>query len=311
MPRIIEIVSPYEKTDALEKEINNVKGVLNLQMLRQASVQPPGDVLQVTIPNRHLQELMRVLDRSGLGQENGISLNSSQPGSVITTGLSYRIDRDSNEATWEEMEMIISKGSNANVNTLLIMAIAGSLAIAGIVTNTLHIVIGGMLVAPGFMPIIRIPLGLVARHEGWYRGLIDVLKGYGALISGAVLTTLAMQAMGYDVVAGATSYHVMDKKLLEYWTTIDGPGLLASAVSALAGAILLATNRSIFTSGVMIGLALVPAAALIGLALTVGHWELAGKAFLRFGLDVLLVLVIPLLFFYRERVRIHQRDMHF
>ncbi|CAN5920889.1 hypothetical protein BH24BAC1_BH24BAC1_17030 [soil metagenome] len=118
-----------------------------------------------------------------------------------------------------------------------------------------------------------------------------------------------MQGMGYDVVAGDTSYHVMDKKLLEYWTMVNGTAILTSAVSALAGAILLATKRSIFTSGVMIGLALVPSAAIIGLAFTVGDFGLAGKAFLRFGVDALLVLGFPLLFFYRERVRIHQRDI--
>jgi hypothetical protein len=46
------------------------------------------------------------------------------------------------------------------------------------------------------------------------------------------------------------------------------------------------------------------------LAFTVGDFSLAGKAFLRLGVDVLLVLGVPLLFFYRERVRIHQRDIH-
>ncbi|CAN5920880.1 hypothetical protein BH24BAC1_BH24BAC1_17020 [soil metagenome] len=182
MARIIEVVSPYGKTGALEKEIKKVKGVLNLRLLRQISVQPAGDVLSVTIPNRHLQELMRVLERFDLGKENGICLHSSQPDSLIPTSPSYQVDRDSNEATWEEMEMIISMDSNANLNTLLIMAIAGSLAIVGIVTNALHIAIGGMLVAPGFMPIIRIPLGIVAGHQGWYWGVVDTLKGYGASI---------------------------------------------------------------------------------------------------------------------------------
>jgi hypothetical protein len=64
-------------------------------------------------------------------------------------------------------------------------------------------------------------------------------------VLGAALTSLAMQGMGYNGVAGDTSYHVMDKKLLAYWTTTNGPAILTSAVAGLAGAVLLATKRSI------------------------------------------------------------------
>jgi hypothetical protein len=309
MARTVEIIAPPERTAELSDRLRGLRGLINLKLMRGASVEPPGDAFSVPVSNRHLQELMRLLDSFGLGREGGVSSSSSEPDSVISQGDSYRIDLDSNEAAWEEMEMIISKGSNAHAATLLLMAAAGCLAVVGIVTSALHVVIGGMLLAPGFMPVIRIPLGVVARHPCWRRGVTDTLKGYAVLVFAAALTSVALQWMGYDIIAASTSYHVMEDRFINYWTTITGSSLLSSAAASLGGAILIATKRSIFASGVMIGLALIPSAAIIGMGLVTADLVLMAKAFSRFSVDIGLVLTIPLLFFAWERHRVHRRDM--
>lgn len=176
MARIVSITSSPDKTNVLLRDLNKIEGLLELQVFREVSIQPPGDLIKFAVPNSHLHEVMRMLDGYGLGQENGISLSTSEPESYIPTGSSRKIERDINEGSWEEMEMTISNDSNTSINTLLIMVVSGSLATIGVVTNSLHIVIGGMLVAPGFMPITRVALGLVSRHKAWYYGSWDFLK---------------------------------------------------------------------------------------------------------------------------------------
>ena len=187
------------------------------------------------------------------------------------------------------------------------MAIAGSLAAIGLTTNTLHIVIAGMLVAPGFMPITRLSLGVIGKHNNWKYGSIDILTGYAALIAGAAATTLLLKALSFDPLAGSTGYYLPGEQLAEYWTTISTTSLLGSAAASMAGAILVATKKSVFTSGVMIGLALVPTATIIGMALVSGEPELAGKAFLRFGLDVLLIFIFSLIIFLWVQLYFHKR----
>ncbi|NJK85467.1 MAG: hypothetical protein HC906_05360, partial [Bacteroidales bacterium] len=59
------------------------------------------------------------------------------------------IERDNSEAIWEEILMTISKDSNTTNNTLILMFLSGCLAVMGLSTNSLHIVIAGMLIAPG------------------------------------------------------------------------------------------------------------------------------------------------------------------
>jgi hypothetical protein len=36
-----------------------------------------------------------------------------------------------------------------------------------LVSDTLHIVIGGMLIAPGFEPLLRIIFGMLGRRHSW------------------------------------------------------------------------------------------------------------------------------------------------
>ncbi|MCC9137739.1 DUF389 domain-containing protein [Pontibacter silvestris] len=308
MARSISITSPYDKTDEILKNLENMDGIMQLQVIQNASVKPPGDVITVVTPNKHLQKLMRVLDGVGLGKKDGISILSSEPDSFIPTSSSFTVYRDDNESTWEEMEMIISNDSNTTINTLIIMTISGALATIGIATNSIHLVIGGMLVAPGFMPILRVSLGIVSRYERWHYGIWDTLKAYVTLILSAAVTAVILASLNYSPMVGATSYYIPDKELLEYWTTFTFPSVLASAVASVAGAILVATNKSVFTSGVMIGLALVPSAAIIGIGLVNEDFTLAGRAFLRFIVDIALVFVLPLLYLYWERSRSHKRD---
>ncbi|WP_017729756.1 DUF389 domain-containing protein [Nafulsella turpanensis] len=114
-----------------------------------------------------------LLDGYGLGEEKGISVSTTAPSSYSPTQAYHPIARDNNEGSWEEMEMTISNDSNTSINTMILLMIAGSLATIGIANNSLHIVIGGMLIAPGFMPIVRISLGVFAKYRGWSYGLID------------------------------------------------------------------------------------------------------------------------------------------
>lgn len=69
-----------------------------------------------------------------------------------------------------------------------VMATAGFLAGLGLVSGTLHLVIGAMVIAPGFEPFSRLALGLIEGSRAWQRGLLDIAKGYAALAAGAALS---------------------------------------------------------------------------------------------------------------------------
>ena len=308
MPRKVEIALPSAQTGEVLEEIRGIKEIIALRLQQDVSLQPSGDVIQLEVTDRSLHSLMQLLDRRKMLQDPKVSVTTSQPLSIISQPSSLEITNDTSEATWEEMQSMISRESNMTTNGMLTMIVAGIIAAVGISTNALHLVVGAMVVAPGFEPIVRIPLGLITNNIAWKRGVTDTLKGYAALMAAAALTTLALQALGQDTLDGKASY-LAEGALLSYWTKITVSSVIVSAAAGFAGALVIAAHKSVLTAGVMIALALIPTASLTGMALAVGEFHIAQQAALRWLLDVALVAASSVFVFLWKKSSVHRRNM--
>lgn len=306
MPRSMEISIRPDKSQALIEECRNIPGVFGLRVYHGVSLRPPGDVVAVGITDRDLPKLMGVLDQMGLGHEEGLSILTNQPVAVVSPSHTHAVDRDSNMATWEEMELSMGRESNTTTVTMAIMFIAGILATIGLATNALHLVIGAMVIAPGFQPLVRASQGLLVRAVSWKYGLFDASLAYLALFAGAVVTSLAFRVFGAPI-AGEQASYLPPRVLVNYWTSISPSDLLVSGVAGIAGAMLIATHRAVLTSGVMIALALIPSLTIAAIGMV--QWDLAllKSGLLRWGIDVLLVMVSSLAIFAWKRWRIDRR----
>lgn len=308
MPRKVEITLPSQQTDELIPELKQLKGMIGLHLNRNASIHPPGDVMTVEITNRGVNRLLRLLDQHGVGRGPSSSITTSEPFSLISASAAEDIEQDTNDVPWEEMKTLIANDANMNANVMIAMFIAGVFAAIGIATNALHIVIGGMIIAPGFEPIVQISLGAVARNRVWRSGLINTAKGYAAVIAGAAIAGLVLQALGIPLLAGKSSY-LPAGVLFSYWTSITPSSIIVSALAGIAGAILIASRREILTSGVMIALALVPAATVASLGLITGRLDIVGKGLLRWAIEVGLVIASSALVFIWKRRYMQGRKM--
>lgn len=309
MPRTVEVTLPSEASDALLEDIQGqAEGIISLQINRQASMKPKGDVVTIGVSNDQLAPLMLMLKKHGIGKTSRTSVSTSRPISVISKSSHQQIITDSNESTWEEMDQTIAKESNVNINVLLLMFLAGGIAAYGIATNALHLVIGAMVIAPAFEPVFRISLGIISRSTSWRNGLNDALKAYAALIAGAAVAALLNPQLSEKAFGGTSSY-LSSFVLLDYWSQVTASSVVVSALAAVAGALLIVTNRSVLTSGVMIALALVPATALVGVGLVQLDFELMGAAALRAVIDVVLVLLVGLIVLGWKRSRTQRRSM--
>lgn len=308
MPRKVEITLPSHQTDELIPEIKQLKGMIGLRVQRNASIHPPGDVMTVEITNRGVNRLLRLLDQHGVGRGSSSSITTSEPFSLISASAAEDIEQDTNDVPWEEMKTLIANDSNMNANVMIAMFIAGVFAAIGIATNALHIVIASMVIAPGFEPIVQIALGAVARNRVWRSGLINTAKGYAAVIAGAAIAGLVLQALGIPLLEGKSSY-LPAGVLFSYWTNITVTSIIVSALAGIAGAILIASRRQVLTSGVMIALALVPAATVASLGLITGRLDIVGKGLLRWAIEAGLIIASSALVFIWKRRYMQNRKM--
>jgi hypothetical protein len=308
MPRNIKVTIPKAETETILAEVRQVDGLVGLSIQRDGSLEPPGDIISLDVVNNALNPVMKLLDRYKIGQRSGTSVSTSEPTSIVSTSFSEELTRDTNEAIWEEMEITAGNESNMTMNMLTMMMLSGIISAIGILTNSIHVVIGGMIISPGFVPIARVALGTITKSGALRRGLKDTFKGYLALIVGAASTMLVYRLMTELGINGMASY-LEAGELTSYWTSISYSSIAVSAAAAIAGGLLIAPNRSILTGGVMIALALIPSAALAAMALVVGEFGLSQKAFLRWLIDVGLVFVMSYGVFAWKRNKVYKREM--
>jgi hypothetical protein len=295
MPRQLHLTITPPRTDGLLAELCSLDGLISLSAQRGSSVHPGGDVVELLVLDRAMNSLMHILDKHGLGQPGGLLMVSNMPAGVSAPGFGDRIAEDSSRANWEEMELLIGHESNMTPGGMVLMFVAGAIAVFGIASDTMHYVLASMLIAPGFEPLVRIALGALSTVGGWRRGLRHTAVAYATLAAGAFAASALLRLSGGMGLGGTSSD--LGSSIVSYWTTLTLPGAATSMLASIAGAMLIAAHRALLTSGVMVALSLVPAAALVCMAIVAGDWELAWRAALRWVLEVSLVVGFSLLVF--------------
>jgi hypothetical protein len=295
MSRSIEISLPSDQTESAIAAIRAIDGVIGLQVQPGSSRIPEGDVISVSATNKALHRIMERIQELGLRERNDVVIRTSEPLMLVRKDQNRSILRSSIESSWEEIESMIAKESNMTINGLLLMATAGFIAGIGVTTESLHLVIGAMAIAPGFLPIVRVVNGFLAGMQSWRSGLADFARGYLTLVVAAAAASLLMQLIGKDGLGDGSSTYLRDGSLISFWTNVTPEGIAVSVAAALAGAILLVCNRSVLTAGVMIALALIPTAALVGVGAAAGDFSAVIAGALRWLIDVAIVALAALI----------------
>ena len=289
MPRVVELTVPSIMTEEVARRLGARNDVLSLRVLRGVSLRPPGDVVVIEVLDRGLSDVMRLADGLGLGRDPSVSLSTSLPNSIASADAGSRPVRDRTTSTWEEVELIIGRESTMTAPKILVMLLAGVFAAVGLQTGALHVIVGAMLVAPAYEPLARVSLGFVNRSLAVRGGLRDFALCYLALAAGAALVAVLAAMVGAPLAASANTY-LTTEALVRYWTTISWTSVITSAAGAVGGPLLVVLNRRVLTTGVVVALALVPSLTLSVLELFAGDPVLAGRAALRWLLDVTFVV---------------------
>jgi len=300
MPRIIDVTVASEKTVALVKRVRTLENVVSLSLQRNGSLDPPGDILTIATNNEGVRAIFKVLNAFDV--LDGGSVTTSEPRSLISRPHQGGLETETNETVWDEMASLLRQDTNFSGNFLMLMALAGAVAAAGLWTNTVHVVVGAMLIAPGFEPLLRIPFGFIGDPRALAtRGLLASLAGYATLALGAALTLWFLR--WFDP---ATSTDLGARSWVQYWSEVTPTGIFVAVIGGVTGAIVITTQSSTLTAGVMIALALIPTMALVGMAGAAGHWPLAVQGLILWAVNVAAVLMASGVAFGLKQLLVHR-----
>ena len=302
MPRVFEISCPSDRTDDLVERLGDLDGAVGLSLQRGTSLQPPGDVVTVKVTNPAADDVLDEVARLLEGRDD-FSITTSEPDYMISAPDLEVLDRETNEVSWESVASTFRKESNLEFNFILLMALSGTIASGGLWSDRLQIVIGAMVIAPGFMPLLRLPFGLLMGPRSMTtRGLAALLAGYSALALSAAATFWVLQA-----VDPASSTDLTSREWIRYWSSLSPSSAVVALCAGAAGAVVVTAGRSVLTAGVMIALALVPTMTITGMALAAADFALATEAAGRWLVDAVSVIVAGGLVFIAKQALIHNR----
>ena len=305
MHRTLEITVPATVTEPLCQQLAELKDVIGLSVQPGASRKPAGDIVVVHVLNRGADEVLRRV-RAAVANKHQLSVVTSEAASFIAPANHRTIVDDKDEAIWEEMESGLRHQGAITVNYLLLMALGGLVCALGLVAEPVPQAVAftaAAIIAPGFDPMTKVPLGLVLRR--WplvWLGLKSALTGYALLIGTAALTMYCLIVTGET-----TAQHLAENSEVH---NLAHPGLmelLMSAAGALAGIVMLAAYRRSFQAGPLIAMAFIPAAALIGAGMAVGNWTLSLEGLERFGADWGFIVGLGVPFLWLKQKFLHKR----
>lgn len=304
MHRTLEITVPPQATDALVSELSRLDDVVGLYVLRGASLKPPGDVLTVHVLNRGADDVLKCTARAG--KTGPISIMTAELASIIDPKHADRVDNDVDEAIWEEMETGLRHQGRVTANYLALMAMGGAIATVGLVSSPAPQAIAfvaASVIAPGFEPLVKVPLGLVLRRGNVVRrGLVSAVAGYAVLILAAALAFLLLRVTG-----AASVEDFLTNSEVKHLAHPTAKEILVSACAAIAGAVMIASYRRSVIAGPLIALVIIHAAAQVGIALTLGRFDLVWEGLQRLGLDALLIIGLCTLVFAAKQALVHRR----
>jgi len=305
MHRSLEITVDPSATDEMTDALLELDGVVGLTLHRGASLRPEGDVFVVHALNRDGDEVMRLVEQA---REHGaIAVASGELSSIIDPERTERVAGDVDQALWEETETSIRHQAQLSGNFLALMALGGVVAATGFASKPVPQAIafvGASVIAPGFEPVAKLPLGLVLRRRDLlWRGLRSMLAGYASLVVAAAL------AYGFLRLTG-TALPSTDLVGLSEVGRIAHPSwldLLKSTAAAAAGLIMLAAHRDSVIAGPLIALVIIPAAALVGVGAAAGRPRLMLEGAERLAVDVVIIVVVGGIVLALKQALRHQR----
>jgi uncharacterized membrane protein len=163
--------------------------------------------------------------------------------------------------------------------------------------------VAASIIAPGFEPVAKIPMGLALRRWDVARtGLKSAGAGYLALILSAALVFLVLRLTGVvtveEFVGNPEVETLADPTLRE---------ILMSACGAVAGIVMMLSYREYLIPGALIALEVIEAAAMIGVGLLAGEPALALAGAGRLGLDVLFIVAGGVIVVLLKQALFHRR----
>jgi uncharacterized hydrophobic protein (TIGR00341 family) len=197
-------------------------------------------------------------------------------------------------ASREELYGSIAGGAVIDSNFVLLVILSTIVAGIGLVSNSVAVIIGAMVIAPLLGPNLALAFGT---SLGDLKLMARAARANLTGISLAIVLCAAFSALAHPE---------LSRSELMARTTVGYEGIVLALASGAAAALSLTTGTSSALVGVMVAVALLPPAATVGLMAGAGHLNAAGGAAMLLAVNVISVDLAAQIVFAVRGIRPHR-----
>jgi uncharacterized hydrophobic protein (TIGR00271 family) len=289
----LRLIVPADLTPTVLDMLKRASEVTNVWHLPDAASKPVGDLVSCDVAKEGGSGIMSELRRLGLDERGSISVETVDASVSRVAEAAERASPGvpSDAIVWEEVEGRISESATLSVSFILFMTLATMIAAIGVMSDSIVLVIGAMVVGPEYGPLAGICVALVEGRP-WLAAVSAraLAVGFPAAIVAAGALTLLLAWTG----VAPDSLHSSDDSLILFISNPNWYSAIVAALAGIAGMLALVSAKSGALVGVLISVATIPAAANVGVAAAYRNWGEAGGAASQLAINVTAILVTGL-----------------
>ena len=302
----IRLIVPDPDLQRVLDLLHGAPSVTNLWHLEHVASKPPGALVSCDVAKEEGSSILQSLRELGIDRTGSIAVEnvdaSMSTGATAAERAAPGLPVDA--VVWEEVERRISEESSLSVSFLLLIIVATMIAAIGVITDSIVLIIGAMVVGPEYGPLAGICVALVeGRPRLAGRSLTALAVGFPLAIGAAALLTLTLLATGIapDVLGSPEQ-----RELTLFISRPNWYSAIVAVLAGIVGMLALVSAKSGALIGVLISVTTIPAAADVGVSLAYGSPDEALGAAAQLLINVVAILASGLgvlLFARRARKR--------
>ena len=270
----LRLVVPADLAEQVLALLESLSSALNLIHLPGAARSPEGDLVLVDVAREDASTVIHRLQELGLGERGTIATIEidAAVSELARAAEQAAAGSPADAVVWEQVEARTSETAVLSGSFLAFMILATLIAAVGIVTDSIILIIGAMIVGPEFGPLAGLCVALVQRRPALARrSLTALLVGFPV----AIVVTYAGVVLG-------RALGLLPEEIGRHTETlfISDPNrysVIVAVLAGVAGMISLTTAKAGALIGVLVSVTTIPAAANVAVAAAYGDWsECAG-----------------------------------
>ena len=265
----VRLLVPVGLVEQVLALLETDESVTNVVHLPGAARSPAGDVVLCDVARENASVVLGELRALGLEEVGSISADAVDISLSRSSEAAERAAAGSpaDAVVWEEVAERTNEEAELSATFVAFATLAMLIAAVGILTDSVVLIIGAMIVGPEFGPIAGICVALVERRPALARrSLLALAVAFPAGITAAFLATAGARWAG--AVGDTVEPHRTQTLFVSH---PNGWSLLVALLAGTAGMLSLTSAKSGALIGVLVSVTTIPAAANIGVAAAYGN----------------------------------------